>query len=310
MKVKSRPVSVTQTHSMVCVIEKRLLKAGDKFVFLLVSDLHADHPKSRLDLLTEHFNECRARGGYIMINGDVICVMQGKFDKRHSKGNVRPEHMADDYFDQIVNFMVDFLTPWADIILFMGLGNHETAILKRTETDLLRRIVDLLYLKTGYKIALGQYHGWIYIKGIYGRENASRREQSTLSYKIYHNHGTGGEAPVTGGTIEDHRKQTQVEGMDAIWMGHNHNKYVRQLASHYLECKPASIRPKMKIVEVIRTGTYKQEYTGTGFHIETNKAAKPLGGMWLELTLRCPHAGTKFMAPSITPTWHEALDID
>lgn len=309
MKAKSRPISLSQPHSMVTVIEKRV-RASEKLIFLLASDLHMDHPKCKLDLLKADFDECRRRGGYILLNGDILCVMQGKYDKRHSKGNVRPEHMVDNYFDAIVDFAVEFLAPYADIILFMGLGNHETSILKRTETDLLMRIAERIYVKTGYKINLGQYHGWIYIKAIYGNSSADRRTQNTLSYKIYHNHGTGGEAPVTGGSIEDHRKLTQVEGADAIWMGHNHNKYARQQAVHYFDTKPNCMRPRMRIVEVIRTGTYKQEYTGAGWHIETNKAAKPLGGIWLELKTCCPHTRTKHLAPSITPTWHEAIDID
>ena len=301
-------MKVYQPHPMVCVIEKEIGPNG-KFTFFLASDIHLDHPKCKRELLKEHFDECIRRKGYILLNGDILCVMQGKHDKRHNKGNVRPEDMNDNYFDSIVDNAVDFLLPYAKHILFIGAGNHETAILKRTETNLLKRMADLIYYKTGHRIAIGEYHGWIYIKGIYGSPLRDRRSRMTLSYKIYHNHGTGGDAPVTGGSIEDHRKMTHVEGADAIWMGHNHNKYSRQQSVHYFDSNPQAMKPKLRIVENIRTGTYKQEYTGSGFHIETGKPPKPLGGVWLEL--KFTHTEKfKFLAPSITSTWYNEIEIE
>ena len=304
-------MNVIQTSPMVCMIEKQI-KIGEKMLFLLLSDIHFDHPKCQRELLRQHIEECIARDGYILINGDFFCVMQGKYDKRHNKADVRPENMKANYFDSIVDDAVEFFEPYAERILFVGLGNHETAILKRVETDLLQKFVDLIYYKTKHRIVKGEYHGWIYIKAMYGNEKNikyGRRSVSTLSYLIYHNHGTGGEAPVTGGSIEDNRKSTQVEGQDAIWMGHNHNKYTRQVAVHYLDKNPQSFRPKMRIIEMIRTGSYKQEYTGSGFHIETNKSAKPLGGIFLTLTA-VKSGDRKFLAPSLEKTWHEPIEID
>jgi hypothetical protein len=303
---------ILQPHSMVCIIEYTMksIKDQKEMLFLLASDLHMDHPKCNRELLKAHFDECVERGGHILLNGDIFCVMQGRNDKRHNKGSVRPENMKDNYFDSVVDSAVEFLLPYAKHILFIGAGNHETAIYKRVEIDLLRQLTEKIYLITGHRIVLGEYHGWIYIKCImaYTRE---RRKQMTLSYTIYHNHGTGGEAPVTGGSIEDHRKQTQVEGADAIWQGHNHNKYSRQVAVHYFDRNVHSLKPKFRIIEVIRTGTYKQEYTGHGWHIETNKAPKPLGGIWLTLKpVISGHKGLFFLAPAITKTWHQEIEID
>jgi hypothetical protein len=155
--------------------------------------------------------------------------MQGKFDKRGTKGSVRPEDMTDRYFDDVVKNAADFLEPYTKHIIFMGAGNHEGSVLKRAETDLLERLSDMLFHRSSHRIMVGQYHGWIYIKG----KMRSPGANSMISYTIYHNHGTGGDAAVTGGAIEDHRKMTHVEGADAIWMGHNHNKYSRQQAVHY-----------------------------------------------------------------------------
>lgn len=306
-------VKVSQPHSMVCIIEAFIKSVNDEFKFLLVSDLHFDHPKCNRELLKEHFDECIRKGGYILINGDFFCVMQGKYDKRHNKASVRPENMVDNYFDSVVDDAAEFLLPYAKHILFIGFGNHETSIFKRIEIDILRRLTDRVYLLSGHRIALGEYHGWIYVKGIVNYGKTKIGNSNSLSYTIYHNHGTGGEAPVTGGSIEDNRKMTHIEGMDAIWMGHNHNKYAKHVAIHYLDKNPNSFKPKMKIIEVIRSGTYKQEYTGHGFHIETNKSPKPLGGIWLDLRyreIRNPEGQRRFLAPSLTPTWHDVIELD
>src|SRR5439155_16720180 len=123
------------------------------------------------------------------------------------------------------------------------------------------------------------------------------RMANRMSYKIYHNHGAGGDAPITGGAIEDSRLQMYVEGVDAIWTGHNHNKYSRQLGVAYLDTNPQSMAAKIRIVEVIRSGTYKQEYTGQGFHIERRGSPKPLGGVWLELKYVVSHH-KRFLAPA------------
>jgi hypothetical protein len=301
-------VTVTQTHSMVCRIDA-VMRPGDELKFFLANDLHLDHPKCNREILQQHFEETIAANGYILLNGDILCVMQGISDKRHNKSSIRPEDVTDTYFDSVVDNAAEFLLPYAKHILFMGIGNHESAVIKRLETNLLRKLCDLIYYKTKHRIALGEYHGFIYVVATdAATAKLGSRRASKISYKIYHNHGAGGDAPITGGTIEDSRLQMYVEGVDAIWTGHNHNKYNRQLGVAYLDTNPQSMQAKIRIVEVIRSGTYKQEYTGHGFHIEKRGSPKPLGGVWLDLKYVYSTKG-RFLAPSIKSTWHEALTI-
>lgn len=302
------PVSVSQPHSMVCRIDATL-KTNESLKFFLANDLHMDHPKCNRELLQQHFDQTVEENGYILLNGDILCVMQGRNDKRHNKGSLRPEDMKDAYFDSIVDNACEFLLPYAKHILFMGIGNHESAVIKRAETNLLQRLCDQIYYKTSHRIVLGEYHGFIYIVvADSAKEKYGSRSTPKMTYKIYHNHGAGGDAPITGGTIEDSRLQMYVEGVDAIWTGHNHNKYNRQMGVAYLDTNPQSMQAKMRIVEVIRSGTYKQEYTGHGFHIEKRGAPKPLGGIWLNLKYVVTH-NRRFLAPNIQSTWHEALTI-
>lgn len=298
---------VSQPHSMVCRIDLEV-KASESVCLFLASDLHVDHPDCNRDLLKDHFNETVKRNGYILLNGDILCVMQGKNDRRHNKGSLRPEDMTDAYFDSVVEHAADFMEPYAKRILFMGLGNHETAVMKKVEINLLKRLCDLLYYRTGHRIALGQYHGFIYLVAVHA---GAKKKRSTprISYKIYHNHGAGGDAPITNGTIEDSRLMMNVEGVDAIWTGHNHNKYDAQKGVVYLDTNPQSMQAKYRIVENIRTGSYKQEYKGAGFHIEKRGPAKPLGGSWLHLKFTQPSNGGVFFSPNVEKSWHEPITL-
>jgi len=299
----------TKTHSMVCRIDMEM-KSKDEICFFLANDLHLDHPKCRRELLKEHLDEIMRRKGYILLNGDIVCVMQGISDKRHNKSSVRPEDATDAYFDSVVDNAAKFLLPYAKRILFMGFGNHETAVIKKLETNLLQRLVEKLYFLTGHRIVLGEYHGFIYIVAKYrGNERISNRSAHSYTYKIYHNHGAGGDAPITQGRIEDSRLQMYVEGADAIWTGHNHNKYAGQTGVMYLDTNPQSMAAKIRIIDVIRSGGYKQEYTGHGFHIEKRGAPKPLGGTFLNLQLIRNGSVKSFLSPKVEPTWHEAIEI-
>ena len=61
--------------------------------------------------------------------------MQGKYDPRSSKDDLRPEHQGSNYLDSLVNTAADFFEPYAKNLIMIARGNHEAAILKRQETD-------------------------------------------------------------------------------------------------------------------------------------------------------------------------------
>ena len=41
--------------------------------------------------------------------GDVLCLMQGRYDPRGSKASVRPEHQVDNYLDAVISTAAEFL---------------------------------------------------------------------------------------------------------------------------------------------------------------------------------------------------------
>ena len=116
--------------------------------FLLTSDRHWDNPKSNWDLQKEHMDEALKRGAGIIDCGDFFCAMQGKYDPRSSKDDLRPEHQGSNYLDSLVNTAADFFEPYAKNLIMIARGNHEAAILKRQETDLIERLVSVLNYRT------------------------------------------------------------------------------------------------------------------------------------------------------------------
>jgi hypothetical protein len=200
--------------------------------------------------------------------------MQGAYDPRKSKSDIRPEHNSANYFDAIINTAVDWFTPYAHLIKLVAYGNHETTILKRQETDIIERFVTLLNYKTGSDIQVGGYGGWVRIQFNDG--------STTQSFKIKYLHGFGGGGAVTRGTIQHNRMSVNVEGADAIWMGHVHEDYemtytVEQLTQHDTVI--------LRDILMIRTSAYKEEYGdgSKGWHIERGASPKPIGGRWLIL---------------------------
>lgn len=250
----------------------RVDKNWEETKVLLISDLHWDNPKCDRDLLKKHLDQAVKGNHDILINGDLFCLMQGAYDPRKSKSDIRPEHNHANYFDAIINTAVDWFAPYSHLIKLVGYGNHETAILKRQETDIIERFVTLLNYKTGSAIQVGGYGGWIRYQFTDG--------SSTQSFKIKYMHGFGGGGAVTRGTIQHNRMSVNVEGADAIWMGHVHEDYEMTYTVEELTCKDTV---QLRDILMIRTSAYKEEYGdgSKGWHIERGASPKPIGGRWL-----------------------------
>lgn len=240
-----------------------------------LSDLHLDNPKCDQQLLKRHLDYCKENMIPIFLNGDTLCIMQGKWDPRGSKKDIRPEHQNVDYFGAIVRTTVEFLKPYAHLITVIGYGNHETSVLKRHEIDLLKMIVESLNQKTGSNIQLGGYGGWIILRGF------------RQSFKIRYHHGSGGGGIVTKGNINLTRALEMYEGFDIFTMGHVHENLCRNDNRNILVKKGANMANINKQLHMMITGTYKEEYGKGehGWHIERGAPPKHIGGRIL--TIKC-----------------------
>ena len=112
--------------------------------FLLISDLHWDNPKCGRELLKSHLEEAKRRKAGVIVNGDFFCLMQGRGDPRRSKDDILPEHNNGRYLDSAVDTAVEWFAPYAEQLLVLGYGNHETSIIQYQETDILLRFATIL----------------------------------------------------------------------------------------------------------------------------------------------------------------------
>jgi len=244
--------------------------------FLLISDLHWDNPHCDRGLLKNHLDEAVKRNAAIILNGDTYCCMGGKYDRRADKSLIRPEHNTDRYFDAIVDTSVEWFAPYAKNILLIGYGNHETAIIKHGETDLLQRFASTLNYATGSAVQVGGYGGTIDIRVLHDTIRG-------VNFVVHYYHGSGGGGPVTKGVIQDQRLLAGTEGYDLTWMGHVHELYYHQNIIHRYDRSTKTLIQKP--IHQLRTATYKEEWDGgyMGFHTERGRGPKPLGGYWLKL---------------------------
>jgi hypothetical protein len=256
---------------------------------LLSSDWHWDNPKCRLDVLERDLKRAKAINAMVFSFGDHFCAMQGKYDKRSSKDSIRPEHQAGSYLDRLVETAADFLKPYASVMGLISVGNHESSIYNRHETCLISRLVERLRIE-GSPCRKGGYNGWLqFLVNRQGKTTGS-------SYRMYYHHGSGGDAPVTHGTIAMSRVSQFVDA-DCIVSGHLHTKNFSVAAREKL-----SPNGQRRVYEshLIRCSTYKDEYGPLdGWHLEKGKGPRPTLNPSYWMKLRFHKDG------SITASFHE-----
>ena len=261
---------------------------------MLSADWHWDNPKCRLDILKRDLDLAKKHNAMVISAGDLFCAMQGKYDHRSSKDSIRPEHQRGSYLDRLVETAADFLAPYKDVMGLISDGNHETAIYKNHETCLTSRLVERLR-SMGSQCRRGSYNGWL----VFAARDTKNRPNAE-AWKMYYHHGSGGDSPVTQGTISMSRTAMWVDA-DCILSGHIHTKNVSFMARE--KCTGRGIR-RVYETALVRVSTYKDEYSKLdGFHIEKGRGPRPTSNpsVWMKLRIN----GRKDM---IEATFHDTPD--
>lgn len=244
--------------------------------FLIRSDAHQDNPHCNRKLEELHLNQALERNAGIIDLGDLFCVMQGKYDPRKRLGDVLPQHNVPNYLDAVQDEAVDRYEKYAHNWITMGKGNHESSITNRCGVDLNRNLAARLNERTGSSICPMGYTQWVWFQF-----KASTRIYRRVFWGI---HGYGGGGPVTHDMIQSQRQAAYVDA-DIKASGHVHRHWtsrtMRVGLSHHGEVKQRECL-------YLKTSTYKDEYGSgeDGFHIETGKDPRPLGGTWIRFTGR------------------------
>lgn len=230
---------------------------------LLISDIHFDSIHCDRKLLSKHLEQAKSSGAGVIVVGDWFDAMQGKQDRRGSKQDIRPEDKRDNYLDSIVDNSASYLAAYQPHLIMLSDGNHETAITRHAETDLLERLTR--YLDTQHM----PYSGFL-------RFMFSGKSGGRTTKRLYYHHGAGGGGPVTKGVPAAHRRAASVEA-DIYVSGHIHESWY--LENVMTKCNDNG-RIQYCTQHHVQLPTYKQE-AGEGYHDEKGRPAKPLGGYWL-----------------------------
>ena len=221
------------------------------FHFLLMSDLHCDHPSSNLAQIKRDLEWARLHNARVAINGDIIDArLPGDHKRFHMSATARTGG-TDSQLNKIIDIAADVLMPYADLIDMMGSGNHETAVQKYHGLDVISILIDRLRANGGAP----QHGGY---DGMHVLPFAAKAGGWNKSFKIYRHHGFGGSAPVTKYMIPFHRVAVWTEGFDMIWLSHKHARGVDHTQA--LAASQSS-EPHIKLVDRWRvmSGAYMTE---------------------------------------------------
>ena len=249
-------------------------KSNFELEILFTSDWHIDNPKTNREMLFNHLDEAVKRNALIVVNGDLMCLMQGKYDPRGSKSSILPEHNGNNYLDLVINDTAQKLLPYAKNIIQINQGNHETAVSKRAETDVLQRLVERINTLADTNIQLGAYTGFISI-------NLSRSGGENKTFNIGYSHGNWG-GVVTKGTLGVGRMASFLSNVDIVISGHTHDRWVME----FNQLQPNFHKGKVenKTQYHVKTGTYKEEFTqGEGWAVERIGMPKSLGSVFCKV---------------------------
>lgn len=264
---------ITQSDTNAWRLETDFDGCGTVRRFLFLADLHWDNAHCRLDLLKATLDEAKAEGAPVFLFGDTFCAMQGKWDPRSSRSALREEHHTGSYLDSLVSTAVEWFKPYASSLAMISYGNHETSILKRHQVDLCQQLVGALR-RDGSPVVCGTYWGFVVAQA---RLRQLQNQSATL--KIHYHHGSGGGAEVTRGFIDHNRTRSMYGDFDVGVYGHIHR---RNCDENIITTVTARGKIEQRPQLFLRCSTWKDESLD-GWHVQQGRAARPIGGWWLEL---------------------------
>lgn len=260
--------AIEQTSRDVVTLRHTGVGADWRQRYLLLADVHFDSPHCNRRLLRSLLTEAQAEGAGVFCFGDFYDAMQTREDKRSNKSDLLPAYKSGDYINRLVDDAADFLLPYAPSIVFLSTGNHETAILKHLEVDI------LLLLAGRLDVAKMGYAG--FVRFLFSRTEGKSGNTRRV---LYFHHGAGGGGEVTKGVIQSQRRQAKVVA-DIYVSGHIHESYA--LWTERTELSAAGTVQTPDLLHVC-IPSMKQEYElAGGYHIEKDRPPKPIGAYWLE----------------------------
>lgn len=228
------------------------LKIGGEQGLTLLSDLHIGAPNVNYLLIERELRNARKRSDRILVNGDVFDAILHSDKKRYSPDCIHPRLQGKrDVLNHAIEWAVEILSPFSDLIDVIGIGNHETSLEKHHSIDPVRVLVyDIARKLTkphrDHVIHYGGYKGFVDYR-IGG-----------LRWVLYYYHGRGGGR--SNSTSDFEKEALMVENVGAIWLGHKHQPLASGIER--ISCPMGGSNCLVNIVRYVRTGAYMKTYTG------------------------------------------------
>ena len=244
---------------------------------MLSSDIHFDSSLCDIDLYKKHLKIAEERQAPVLIAGDFFDAMQGHDDPRRSMEELKEKYKVSEYFDALVLDASDFLRKFKIPYYILALGNHETAVLNKINTNLIERLAYDLRMR-GFKAEAMGYWGYIRFQFKY------KKGGGYATKTLYYHHGSSTSAPVTKGVIQVARQAAYIHDADIVLNGHNHQSYVMPQQVERLD---QYMVPHTETVWYLRTPGYKMAAADSqqvyGFGPERHRAPTPRGCMFLDM---------------------------
>jgi len=162
-------------------------------------------------------------------------------------------------------------------MVMLSHGNHETAILKNNETDILQRSIDLINREEDTGIKRMGYAGFVRFK--FRHQSGGKIRTKNL---FFHHGKFGG--VVTMGALGVKRFGAIVPDADFIVTGHTHDKW--NMENQQFKLKANGV-VEIKTQEHIKCGTYKREFKDlSGWAIEKIVLPKSFGGWFIRFYVK------------------------
>lgn len=218
-----------------------------RYTFGLMSDVHIDSPGHDRERFTRDMDRLASESATVLFNGDIFDAIMPGDRKRYSRAG---DAMSQDaQVNERVDYAFSRLKPYADIIGYLGYGNHETSVVKYNNSDpivMLQRELNGARSKSLPPIQRGGYVGFIYL-------HFHRKGDGVKRHVIYRDHGKGGNSPVTKGIIGLQRLYTTYDA-DTIWLGHSHTSIIDNASQWAIGVSPQGKLYKAQKVGIITPG--------------------------------------------------------
>lgn len=154
-------------------------------------------------------------------------------DKRYTKNIDAME--TEEILDEQIDGLYSILEPYKERIIGTGLGNHEYTILKKCNTNPIKRLAEKL--GTEY---LG--YSWFY------KLTLSEKNSRGRTVIIYGNHGYGGGSRTQGADLTKYSKDTSYYSADIFMYGHVHRLQFDEIPRLGIVGNKLIAKPKVLVI--------------------------------------------------------------